>query len=74
MSDVTPLLPDSPSPLMDVEDTIIVDHPVVGCDGGGDPLGHPLVYLRIGSTREVVCPYCSRQFVLKEGAGAATEH
>lgn len=59
---------------MDVEDPIIVDHPVVGCDGGGGALGHPLVYLKIGRTREVVCPYCSRQFVLKEGAGVATGH
>lgn len=59
---------------MSYDETIVVDHPVVGCDGGGGPLGHPLVYLRIGPSRDVVCPYCSRHFVLKEGAGAATEH
>ncbi len=29
------------------DDTIVVSSPVVGCDGGGGALGHPLVYLRI---------------------------
>jgi uncharacterized Zn-finger protein len=40
----------------------------VGCDGGGGSLGHPLVYLRIEQT-QVTCPYCSRTYVLAEGAG-----
>ncbi|NJO67663.1 MAG: zinc-finger domain-containing protein [Rhodospirillales bacterium] len=59
---------------MDVQETIFVDDPVVGCDGGGGALGHPLVYLKIDETREITCPYCSRHFVLTEGAGAATGH
>ena len=40
----------------------------VGCDGGGGTLGHPLVYLRIVE-QQVTCPYCSRTYVLAEGAG-----
>lgn len=56
-------------------DAIIVTHPVVGCDGdGGGALGHPLVYLRIAQNGDVVCPYCSRRFVLAEGAGTAAGH
>ncbi|BAJ80898.1 hypothetical protein ACMV_15510 [Acidiphilium multivorum AIU301] len=35
----------------------------VACDGGGGPLGHPRVYLKI-EDREVTCPYCSRHYVL----------
>jgi uncharacterized Zn-finger protein len=50
------------------EETITVEKRVVGCDGGGGALGHPLVYLRI-EDRQVTCPYCSRTYVLAEGAG-----
>lgn len=53
---------------------IIVETTVVGCDGGGGPLGHPLVYLNLSPSGAVVCPYCSRHFVLKNGAGAAEPH
>ncbi|MGC8475689.1 MAG: zinc-finger domain-containing protein [Acetobacteraceae bacterium] len=45
----------------------------VACDGGDGPLGHPRVFLRIVE-HDVVCPYCSRRFVLKEGAGHASGH
>ena len=40
----------------------------VSCDGG-DLDGHPLVYLRIGESGHVVCPYCDKRFELGE-AGA----
>ncbi len=40
----------------------------VPCDGGNGALGHPRVWLRIAE-REVMCPYCSRLYVLAEGAG-----
>ena len=66
-------MPDVASTPSDFEE-IIVESPVVGCDGGGGPLGHPLVYLHIGPEGSVVCPYCSRRFVLAEGAGAASHH
>jgi uncharacterized Zn-finger protein len=47
----------------------------VACDGGGGPLGHPRVFLRIDQDRgDVTCPYCSRQYVqrlaaVKQGSG-----
>ncbi|MEO8714440.1 MAG: zinc-finger domain-containing protein [Acetobacteraceae bacterium] len=52
---------------------IHVDDPVVACDGGGGALGHPRVFLRI-EDQSVMCPYCSRLFLLNEGAGHATGH
>jgi len=50
-----------------------VDERTVACDGGGGALGHPRLFLRIAE-REVMCPYCSRLYVLKEGAGHGHEH
>ena len=46
----------------------------VACDGGIENqklgLGHPRVFLHIDPDRgDVVCPYCSRQYVLKPGSG-----
>ncbi|HET9018426.1 MAG TPA: zinc-finger domain-containing protein [Acetobacteraceae bacterium] len=52
---------------------IHVDEAVVACDGGGGPLGHPRVFLRIVG-REAMCPYCSRLYVLNEGAGHDSGH
>ncbi len=54
-------------------ETIEVDDPVVACDGGGGALGHPRVFLRI-EEQSVLCPYCSRLFLLKEGARHASGH
>ena len=54
----------SPEPTV----TVHVDERTVPCDGGGGALGHPRVFLRIAD-REVMCPYCSRLYVLNEGAG-----
>ena len=45
-----------------------------GCDGGGGDMGHPLVYLKIGDEGGIVCPYCSRHFVLADDAPAAAGH
>ena len=36
---------------------------VIRCDGGGGPLGHPVIYLNLGKEEKVICPYCSRCFV-----------
>ena len=55
------------APVVSVE-TIQVDDRTVACDGGDGPLGHPRVFLYI-EDHEVVCPYCSRVFILNEGAG-----
>ena len=54
-------------------ETIHVDERIVACDGGGDALGHPRVYLRI-EDRQVLCPYCSRRYVLNAGAGDGHGH
>ncbi len=51
-----------------------VDTPVVACDGGNGALGHPRVFLTFGAERQLVCPYCSRTFVLAEGAKAGHGH
>lgn len=59
---------------MDGEERIEVKTATVGCDGGGGALGHPLVYLKIGDSREIVCPYCSRHFVLADGVEAHAGH
>jgi uncharacterized Zn-finger protein len=47
--------------------------PVVACDGGDGALGHPRVFLCI-EDRSVMCPYCSRLYVLDEGASHDTGH
>ncbi len=52
---------------------IHVDNPVVACDGGDGALGHPRVWLRINHGN-VVCPYCSRQYVLNPGEGHDDGH
>ena len=44
----------------------------VSCDGGGGPLGHPKVFLKIPG-KQIACPYCSRIFVL-DGNGADETH
>ncbi len=48
----------------DAPETISVSTKVVSCDGGG-ALGHPLVYLNMGETKRVECPYCDRLFLLE---------
>jgi uncharacterized Zn-finger protein len=44
----------------------------VSCDGGNGAYGHPRVYLKILDTveaqKQIMCPYCSRLFVLEPGA------
>jgi uncharacterized Zn-finger protein len=39
----------------------------VSCDGGEGVYGHPKVYLKIAGEK-IMCPYCSRLFVLEPGA------
>jgi uncharacterized Zn-finger protein len=58
---------------MDPEETYYVETREPACDGGG-ALGHPRVYLKIGGEGEIVCPYCSRRFVLSGDAKAAAGH
>jgi uncharacterized Zn-finger protein len=44
-------------------DTILVISDRVACDGNGDALGHPRVWLTLGTDGEIICPYCSRHYV-----------
>ncbi len=65
MTGYTPVLTPGVTPVQ----TFTVEKRSVPCDGGGDlALGHPRVWLRI-EDRQVTCPYCSRTYVLAEGAG-----
>lgn len=49
-------------------ETIETTHAEIACDGGGGALGHPKVYLHIDPVKgNIVCPYCSRTYVLKSG-------
>lgn len=54
---------------IDVPETEEVTKTRVSCDGGGGALGHPLVWLTIGASGYVECPYCDKRFVLAAGAG-----
>ena len=38
----------------------------VSCDGGGEVLGHPKVFLDMGKNNKIICPYCSKLFNLIE--------
>ena len=60
---------------VEAPETIEVKKTEVRCDGddgreegGGGALGHPTVYLNMGSKGWVECPYCDRKFVLAAGA------
>ena len=64
--------PTTTNPVKPTE-SIHVDSRTVACDGGGGALGHPRVYLRIPG-QEVMCPYCSRLYVLNAGADDASGH
>ena len=59
---------------MEPEETIYVTTGTAGCDGGGGPLGHPMVYLQLDNQGQATCPYCSRHYVLEEGAILAAGH
>lgn len=56
-------------PALQPSDVVEVDRDVetVGCDGGGGPLGHPMVYYPIGQQAEAVCGYCGRRFIRRQG-------
>jgi len=39
----------------------------VACSGGGGALGHPQVWLNLGTDGTVSCPYCSCVFEKADG-------
>lgn len=45
-------------------EVVQVDSKKVSCEGGKGGLGHPLVYLNMGKENFVICPYCSKHFVI----------
>ncbi len=55
-------------------EVITVDTDRVACDGGGGALGHPKVYLNLGTEGHVECPYCSRLYKLRAGAHPVHAH
>lgn len=54
-------------------EVILVETHRVACDGGGS-LGHPITYYEMGDEDFVVCKYCDRVFVLKDGAQDPSLH
>ena len=54
---------------MKPEEVIEVETASVACDGDGGAAGHPRVYLSLDQDNgfDVVCPYCSKRYRLKEG-------
>lgn len=44
---------------------VFVQETTVPCEGNGDAIGHPRVYLDLTKDGEAVCPYCSRHFIYK---------
>lgn len=59
---------------MQPQETIEADSRELSCDGGGGALGHPRVFLNMGTKSEIYCPYCGRHFVLAAAAPAAADH
>tara|TARA_B100001059_G_scaffold217992_1_gene237768 strand:+ start:440 stop:667 length:228 start_codon:yes stop_codon:yes gene_type:complete len=43
---------------------IVTNQSRVACNGGGGSLGHPQVWLTLGTHGKVTCPYCSCAFVV----------
>lgn len=39
---------------------------VVSCDGNSHESGHPLIYMNLGETGKVKCPYCGHVFVAEK--------
>lgn len=51
---------------MTAVETIKTDKTKVSCNGGSDASGHPKVYLNMGKNKNVECPYCGKNFILKK--------
>lgn len=55
-------------------EVIVVDKRRIACDGDGGALGHPRVFLEMGTDSSVECPYCDRKYVLSREAAEADQH
>jgi uncharacterized Zn-finger protein len=60
-----------PTPAPEV---IVVEKRRIACDGDGGALGHPRVFLEMGTAQHVECPYCDRKYVLSRQAAEADHH
>ncbi len=47
-------------------ETIKTNKKTVACDGEKGALGHPKVYLEMGTNDEITCPYCSKHFIFEK--------
>lgn len=56
----------APDSLGMANEVVYSDSAKVCCDGGKGAQGHPLIYLDMMATGEVLCPYCSRHFIWRE--------
>lgn len=54
-------------------ETVAVRSHRIACDGVGGALGHPRVWLEMGGSGFVDCPYCDRRFVAATAAGDESE-
>ena len=50
-------------PIRSSSNMVVTNQSRVACNGGGGPLGHPQVWLTLGTDGRVTCPYCSCAFV-----------
>lgn len=66
-------MPEGPVPTSATTEVIASSQRTVACDGGDGPLGHPRVFMTIVGDR-VMCPYCSRIYVLRPGADHDSGH
>jgi uncharacterized Zn-finger protein len=48
------------------DEVVYVESKKVNCEGEGELIGHPRVYLDLSKTGDVVCPYCSKHFKYKK--------
>ncbi len=62
------------APSIEAPEVELVETTRVSCDGGGGALGHPRVFLDMGTKGWVECPYCDKRFELKPGAKPAAHH
>jgi uncharacterized Zn-finger protein len=70
-------VPLSPLPLdFNAPEIRIVHAARIACDGGGEALGHPRIYLSLAKSGKVVCPYCGCCYQLgaSQSAGQGADH
>lgn len=54
-------------------ETVLVRSHRIACDGVGGALGHPRVWLEMGGSGFVDCPYCDRRFMATTAPGDEDE-